>query len=164
MIHSIHTVGSEVTGYVTPQVPIFLAGPIERIPPYGIKLLPQWRKEALQYLEASSVLWKVLTPEWDQKPEGWTYEDQIMWEVFHMGRIAKVILFWIPRQLPDLPGFTTNVEVGEYLRSGKIVIGAPPDAPHTEYIKVRCRGLEIRWHTTLKDVCTEAERIGKRHG
>jgi hypothetical protein len=158
MIHSIHTVGSDVTGYTTPQVPIFLAGPIERVPPYGSKLLPQWRKEALHYLEASPILWKVLTPEWDQKPEGWTYEKQVMWEVTMMGLIAKVILFWIPRQIPALPGFTTNVEVGEYLRSGKIVIGAPPDAPHIHYIKMRCEWLEIRWHDTLKATCLAAER------
>ena len=30
---------------------------------------------------------------------------------------ASVIFFWIPRGLPDMPAFTTNVEFGYWLHS-----------------------------------------------
>jgi hypothetical protein len=39
-----------------------------------------------------------------------------MWE--REGLIkASVIFFWIPRGLPDMPAFTTNVEFGYWLHS-----------------------------------------------
>ncbi|MCI2422871.1 nucleoside 2-deoxyribosyltransferase domain-containing protein [Saccharopolyspora sp. K220] len=45
---------------------------------------------------------------------------------------ATAILFWIPRDLKSLPGFTTNVEFGLDVTTGKAVLGCPPDCPNPE--------------------------------
>jgi hypothetical protein len=45
---------------------------------------------------------------------------------------ATAILFWIPRDLRTLPGFTTNVEFGLDVTTGRAVLGCPPDCPNPE--------------------------------
>lgn len=47
---------------------------------------------------------------------------------------ATVILFWVPRKLPDMPAFTTNVEFGYWLHSGKVVYGRPNNADKIKYL------------------------------
>ena len=47
---------------------------------------------------------------------------------------ATVILFWVPRKLPDMSAFTTNVEFGYWLHSGKVVYGRPNDASKIKYL------------------------------
>ena len=39
-----------------------------------------------------------------------------MWERIALTD-ATVILFWVPRKLPDMAAFTTNVEFGYWLHS-----------------------------------------------
>ncbi len=56
-----------------------------------------------------------------------------MWERIALTD-ATVILFWIPRKLPDMAGFTTNVEFGYWLHSGKVVYGRPEDASKIKYL------------------------------
>lgn len=47
---------------------------------------------------------------------------------------ATIIMFWIPRSLPDMPAFTTNVEFGYWLHSGKVIYGRPDDASKIKYL------------------------------
>ena len=47
---------------------------------------------------------------------------------------ATVILFWIPRELPDMPAFTTNVEIGFWLHTGKVIYGHPDNAKKIKYL------------------------------
>lgn len=56
------------------------------------------------------------------------------WETNGLNR-ADCILFWIPRNLKTLPAFTTNVEFGLWIKSGKCIFGAPKSAPKIEYLK-----------------------------
>ena len=43
-------------------------------------------------------------------------------------------MFWIPRSLPDMPAFTTNVEFGYWLHSNKVIYGRPDDAVKIKYL------------------------------
>lgn len=131
---------------------VFLAGPIERVAAGQAKQLPRWRDEALLQLNASGRRMIIFNPEWPERPYGWTYEKQVMWELKHLQR-AHIIMFWIPRRLPDLPAFTTNIEFGEWLHSDKIIIGSPPDAPNMNYLRLRCEMRNIPWHNTLESCC-----------
>lgn len=135
---------------------IFLAGPIERVDPNALqRQLPCWRVDvqvAVARLPEPVVLY---SPEWHAKPEGWSYDAQVSWEITAM-HAAAVILCWIPRQLPLLPAFTTNVEVGEYLHSSKLLVGAPPEAPHTKYIQTRLARLRRPWYTDLNELVVAA--------
>jgi hypothetical protein len=47
---------------------------------------------------------------------------------------CSVVAFWVPRDVQSLPGFTTNVEFGRYVGSGRCVYGRPENAPHTKYL------------------------------
>ena len=61
------------------------------------------------------------------------YVDQAMWERIALTN-ATVILFWVPRKLPDMAAFTTNVEFGYWLHSGKVIYGRPNDASKIKYL------------------------------
>lgn len=113
-----------------PTLPsIFLAGPSPRS-----SSGTNWRPEALEELEHSGFKGNVFIPlprnlaELDSNDfTDEMYDKQLAWEQAHLDT-ATVITFWIPRDLKDLPGFVTNVEFGEYLKSGKIVLGFPEGA------------------------------------
>ena len=130
---------------------IFLAGPTYRVAKGSI--VPKgWRNEALNILEEKGFGGVVYIPEYvnNVQPADWTYSRQVDWEKKAMS-ISKIILFWIPRDLKILPAFTTNVEFGEWLNSGKIAVGAPSNAPHIRYIKERCKRSEISWAESLPE-------------
>jgi hypothetical protein len=113
-----------------PEVPsVFLAGPTPRSDD-----VPSWRPDAVGQLAAQ---WSgpgqlaVLIPE-PPSGENWPYFDaQAEWETVAR-QAATAILFWIPRDLRTLPGFTTNVEFGLDVTTGRAVLGCPPDCPNPE--------------------------------
>lgn len=107
---------------------IFLAGPTPR--DNGVE---SWRKYACEYLEDIGFDGVVYVPEysiWEPKKD---YTDQAEWERDALSS-ATIITFWIPRQLPDMPAFTTNVEFGYWLHTGKIKYGRPDDARKIKYL------------------------------
>lgn len=107
---------------------IFLAGPTPR----GDNTI-SWRSDACKKLEKMGFDGVVYVPEYSTwKPKA-DYVDQAMWEREALTN-ATVILFWVPRSLPDMPAFTTNVEFGYWLHSGKVVYGRPDDASKIKYL------------------------------
>ena len=47
---------------------------------------------------------------------------------------ATVIVFWVPRRIPEMSGFTTNVEFGYWLPSKKVIYGRPNEAQKNKYL------------------------------
>ena len=150
MLSVIHTLGE-----IYRLTSIFLAGPTAR-QEEGEPPVPSWRKEAVEELLDAGFDGIIYYPEWPNgiKPDDWTYSRQVSWEVDAM-TAATVILFWIPRT-ESLPGFTTNVEFGEWFRSEKIVIGSPEGAIKNEYLKERCYMKGIPWNYSLKKTVKHA--------
>lgn len=136
---------------------VFLAGPT----PDKSRPVPSWRPEALALL---SQLWTgpepltVLSPESRNGKRAERYEHQVDWET-QARDDASAILFWIPRCLETMPGFTTNVEFGLDVSTGRAVLGCPPDCPNPErnryliYV-AGCHGVPVR--TTLRDTVVAA--------
>jgi hypothetical protein len=122
---------------------IFLAGPTPRNP-----VDRTWRPEALRLLADFDGF--VFCPETDAW--GWhgNFGEQVEWEEAAL-KAATVIVFWVPRELLKMPGFTTNIEFGNWMGSGKVVFGAPPRAPKTGYMRYYCEKLGIPQADTLKD-------------
>jgi 8-oxo-dGTP pyrophosphatase MutT (NUDIX family) len=108
---------------------IFLAGPTPRAAE-----VPSWRPRALELLAARGYDGAVFVPEDADGSRRFDYTDQIGWETKGL-ELADVIVFWIPRELDTLPGFTTNVEWGMWLGSGKCVLGAPAEAPKLRFLR-----------------------------
>ena len=111
---------------------IFLAGPTPR----KSEVL-SWRSEALGLLERAKFPGIVFVPEprsgeWGSGPDA--YLAQVEWEKRAMD-MADILLFWVPRNMKDMPALTTNVEFGRYLDSGKIVFGAPQEAESVRYLE-----------------------------
>ncbi|MBI2633196.1 MAG: nucleoside 2-deoxyribosyltransferase domain-containing protein [Parcubacteria group bacterium] len=131
---------------------IFLAGPTPRD-----KEMKSWRPEALKILEEKGYSGTVFVPEdRDGKTKG-SYDDQVEWEWQALER-ADCILFWIPRDLETMPAFTTNVEFGLWVKSGKIVLGAPKDAPNMRYLKALGEKYDVSQSHTLEDTINNALR------
>ncbi|MDT0347162.1 nucleoside 2-deoxyribosyltransferase domain-containing protein [Streptomyces litchfieldiae] len=108
---------------------VFLAGPTPRSAD-----VPSWRPDAVAELDTrwpGPTPLTVLLPESREGSRAADYDDQFAWEMSARAA-ATAILYWIPRDLRTLPGFTTNVEFGQDVTTGRAVLGAPPDCPNPE--------------------------------
>jgi hypothetical protein len=127
-----------VVGYAQEEIPatwdasVFLAGPTPRD-----AVVPSWRPAAVEALRAR---WHagagrlvVFVPEVPGGGFGGGWDAQVAWEDACLNA-CDVIAFWVPRDMRTLPGLTTNVEWGRWESSGKVVLGAPPDAPGMRYL------------------------------
>jgi ADP-ribose pyrophosphatase YjhB (NUDIX family) len=142
---------------------IFLAGPTPRN-----KNVKSWREEAIEILKNLNYDGIIFSPEdnpdnpeicfpdYETDPEG--YKEQVKWEQKWLSS-CDCILFWIPRELSTLPGFTTNVEFGIYYKSGKISIGAPKDSAKNNYLKVTSEAEGLIWYEDLKECIINALTI-----
>ena len=124
---------------------IFAAGPTPRKD--GVE---SWRGSLLQALEKEGYDGVVFIPEDRSGKFHGDYDHQIGWEKAHL-ELADCILFWIPRDLETLPGFTTNVEFGTWQESGKVVLGAPKEAPKNTYLFKNARAGGIPVAHSLED-------------
>jgi hypothetical protein len=120
------------TGVRKKKFSVFLAGPTPRSAD-----VKSWRPAMLEALYRAGYSGNVFLPENRHLGSHYDFDQQIPWEVNGLYG-CDLIVFWIPRNLKDMPGFTTNIEYGEWMHSGKIVVGFPEDAVNTRYIKKRC--------------------------
>lgn len=107
---------------------IFLAGPTPRD-----RNTKSWRTTACEKLNEIGFDGVVYLPEYSNCKPKTDYVDQAMWERKALTE-ATVIMFWIPRSLPDMPAFTTNVEFGYWLHSGKVIYGRPDNSTKIKYL------------------------------
>ncbi len=107
---------------------IFLVGPTPRD-----QHTPSWRPDALKILESKGFDGVVFVPE--PKTGIWNnnYDGQIKWEQDCLN-MSDLVIAWIPRDLDTFPAFTTNVEFGMLVNSGKLIYGRPVDAPKCGYL------------------------------
>ena len=110
------------------QKSIFLAGPTPR----G-ENVESWRTKACNIIEQLGFDGIVYVPEYSTWKPKTDYVDQAQWERDALSN-ASVIAFWIPRELPDMPAFTTNVEFGYWIHTGKILYGRPDEAKKIKYL------------------------------
>ncbi len=123
---------------------IFLAGPTPRSPD-----VLSWRVEAIRFLEERGFDGVVISPEPRIYQSDWLYEPQVDWETEGLSR-ADCILFWIPRDIALMPAFTTNHEHGEWFKSGKIILGAPSNAPRMSYLRYKAKQFFVPQSNTLE--------------
>lgn len=141
---------------------VFLAGPTPR----AGDDIESWRIAAIREITAQ---WgdspiTILTPESRSGVRAAHYDDQVSWETTARAA-ATAILFWIPRDLKTLPGFTTNVEFGLDITTGRVVLGCPPECPNPERNRylvwvARCHGAPVR--ETLPATVAAALDIARR--
>lgn len=124
---------------------LFLAGPSPRGTGH-----PDWRVEALALLAARGYDGVVFTPLPRDGVFPADYDAQVAWEQAAMER-SDQLLFWVPRDLAVLPGFTTNVEWGRWEKSGQVVLGFPPEAPKMRYLAWHAR----RWRAPVASTLAE---------
>ena len=125
----------ETVNYLNTRNSIFLAGPTPR-DEKGI----DWRPEAINLFDQQQFDGTLLVPSpflsvYNSHSENYYF--QIEWEDRAL-QAASVIMFWIPRDLKTMPAFTTNVEFGMYVASGKVIYGRPKinyqTPPKTSYL------------------------------
>lgn len=93
-----------------------------------------WRPAAVDHLAGQWTGARPLTVLIPESPGGLRaadYDDQVDWET-EARSTASAILFWIPRDVRTMPGFTTNVEFGLDVATGRAVLGCPPGCPNPE--------------------------------
>ena len=144
---------------------IFLAGPTPRE-----DYTESWRIRALELLSALGYKGTVFVPEARDGKSWPSYDDNFEWEL-KACNVADVITFWIPRDVKKLPAFTTNVEFGYWIKSGKVVIGLPKDAPSADknrYLdKLYQKELQEKPYDNLEDLLLNSmkkEKPSERKG
>lgn len=131
-------------------VSIFLAGPTPRI-----DSIPSWRPDMIKILRDLKFDGDIFIPEKRGDYLSYEYGTHTKWEVEHLNK-STVILFWIPRELESMPAFTSNIEFGEFLHSGKIILGYPLFASKMRYLKERCMMHDIPFFHTMEDAANGA--------
>ncbi len=129
---------------------IFLAGPTPRH-----TATPSWRPEALRILQDMGFSGQVYVPETADWKAHDHYDDQLHWE-WEALNLATVAAFWVPRDLETMPAFTTNVEFGLLIQSGKLILGFPQDAPKMTYLAKLAKRHGAQVFHTLDDTLKAA--------
>jgi hypothetical protein len=129
---------------------IFLAGPTPRSPE-----VESWRPEALKKLAELNFTGEVLIPEASDWSAHDSYDTQVHWE-WEALKQASVIVFWVPREIATMPAFTTNVEFGDWVKSGKVIFGAPADAPKMNYLRMLAKKYNVPCFDTLDETLQAA--------
>jgi hypothetical protein len=132
---------------------IFLAGPTPRSAEVA-----SWRPEALRILQDLEFTGDVYVPEPRNGVWAEDYIEQVKWETEGLQQ-ATVIVFWIPRDLATLPGFTTNIEWGIWASSKKVVLGYPPNAEKMTYILYMAREFKVPTFTDLKETLQHTVKL-----
>lgn len=109
---------------------IFLAGPTPRN-----SNTQSWRPNAVQILKKYNFSGTVLIPERTDWSVQFDYLDQAEWELDSLEKASRIV-FWVPRDMSNMPALTTNVEFGYWLAKtpSKILYGRPDNAPSTRYL------------------------------
>lgn len=141
------------------QKSIFLAGPTPRD-----ENTKSWRPEACELLEKLGFDGVVYEPEYSTwKPKA-SYVDQAEWEREALSN-ASVIMFWIPRSIPDMPAFTTNVEFGYWLHTGKVIYGRPDESKKNKYLDwLYKKDTNQEPYTNLEDLLRAAIELANKNG
>ena len=109
---------------------LFLAGPSPRD-----RNTASWRPLAqakLAQLKFDGIIYNPEARNYDE--DSFNYDNQIHWE-WEALNMSTVVVFWVPRNIINMPAFTTNVEFGLYASTGKCLFGAPPEAPKNNYLR-----------------------------
>lgn len=128
---------------------IFLAGPTPRN-----NNVKDWRIDVIEELKNKNFVGTIIVPTFEDKIDNnFAYEKQIEWELEYLEK-SDLILFWIPRNLKTLPGFTTNIEFGFWLGKNpkKIIVGIPEYAEKCDYIIYMCKKYKIPLYNSIKDI------------
>jgi len=131
---------------------IFLAGPTPRE-----AVTPSWRPQALSILHDLKFDGTVYVPE-DRTSNScheFEYDAQINWELTAL-HSSSIIVFWVPRDLTNMPAFTTNVEFGHFISTGKCMFGAPKDAPKNDYLRFLARRYGVSVFDDLEELLSRA--------
>ncbi len=115
---------------------VFLAGPTLR----NDFFKNSWRSEAAEIFKEKGFDGTLYIPEsetGDYEAIGLDDKGFPEWEWERLEE-CNIIMFWIPRDLETLPGFTTNVEFGRYITlcPENVVLGFPKEAPKNSYLKL----------------------------
>lgn len=129
---------------------IFLAGPSPR--GEFTDWQGTWREDAIKHLQSIGYDGHVFLP---LPFNGLSYEAGVEWEEFFL-EIADRIVFWIPRDLDTLPGLTTNVEYGEWMKSGKVNLGYPVGAEKMRFLDRKAAKYNISINHTIEGVLQAA--------
>jgi len=145
--------------YTTEETPttysksIFLAGPSPREQDDG-----NWRPEALKLLEKLGYDGVVYVPLPRDGAFPKNYDSVREWERKNLDR-ADAIVFWVPRDMKNLPGLTTNIEWGVWYDSGRAVLGYPLDAPHMRYLAGDAKEEAVPLAHTLEETLKNAIKV-----
>ena len=147
---------------MTGKTSIFLAGPTPRN-----KSVPSWRPDAIKYLEDHHFKGVVYVPEYSTGEPMADYIAQVEWERKALLN-ASVIVFWIPRKIPEMMALTTNVEFGYYLHTRKVIYGRPEGSEKNKYLDwLYEEDTDLKPFTDLNEMLgiamTSAKFIGPRN-
>lgn len=126
---------------------VFLAGPTPRSDD-----VKSWRPKAIELLKLNGYDGIIYSPEHPDGQEAWKnlpYPAEWEHRAIHA---CGILLFWIPRNMENMPALTTNVEFGHFIPKKFVIYGRPTNTPHVAYLDWMYRKYYNRpIHETLED-------------
>lgn len=132
---------------------VFLAGPTPRD-----ANTESWRPALINKLREAGFKGTVITPETEVFKDEYDYDAQVEWEDSGLNK-SSLIAFWVPRELKSMPGFTTNIEFGEWMKSGKVILGNPPNAEKMNYLRYKARKFNIPTFDSVESMCEHIIKV-----
>jgi 8-oxo-dGTP pyrophosphatase MutT (NUDIX family) len=150
MVENVRVVHAGETPPAEWSASLYLAGPTPRSGD-----VESWRPQALAEIEkqwTNGAGLVVFVPEPRSGARWPDYDNQREWELY-WGDRTDTVLFWISRG-PGMLGLTSNDEWGRWKDSGRVVLGAPPEAEHVRYQ----RAYAAEHHTIVADTLPDTVR------
>jgi len=132
---------------------VFLVGPTPRS-----NDVKSWRPKAIEELKKVDFKGNVYIPESRSGEWKHSYLDQVEWEHNSLDCCAKsgAILAWVPRELKNMPAFTTNVEFGMYVFNDNLFYGRPNWSVKNNYLDYTYEKIRSRKpKTNIRDLVLE---------
>jgi hypothetical protein len=136
--------------------PVFLVGPTPRSAE-----IKSWRPKAVEEFEKIGFKGSIYIPECRSGEWKHSYLDQVEWEHNSLDHCAYngAIFAWVPRELKNMPAFTTNVEFGMYVFNDNLFYGRPNWSVKNNYLDYTYERIRYRKpKTNIKDLVLEVAK------
>lgn len=133
---------------------VFLAGSIDM----GAAI--DWQATAIDAFSKLSVT--VFSPRRKDWDSSWIqdinfapFREQVEWELDMLDNATVIMLFFAGGSLSPI----SLLELGLYAKSGRLVVGCPPDFYRRGNVEIVCKRLNVPIYNTFEELLQETERL-----
>ncbi len=122
---------------------------------------PPWQLKMIEFLRQAGFDGTVFLPFPDDELSIANDADRIEWQCKHLA-LADVIAAWCPYDSTSPHEITTGIQLGEWLRSGKLLYGRPAEPPNVRYLDVLYSEINQGLDPPFNAPCESLEQLAQQ--